>query len=104
MTVKFVLSSSVQGQPIGVGIVPIGLHQVPPNVTDCITLYASNPNSVDDSIIVFWQNTFSTQHRVPCLETVMLLDRIPLTDEELLGARTITGALRVVGFIERTAA
>ncbi len=102
---KHVLSGSTSGQPINVPTGPAAtLHTVPANVLDCITLYASNPNNLDDTITVTWgTGALALDFFCPCLETVPLTVNIPLEAGEVATAVVATNNVHVVGFVERTA-
>lgn len=107
---KHVLSRSTNGQPIPVSLIPVSIHQqglgIPPGTTECMTLYASNPNSIDDVIALIWDNGLMTHHPVGCGETIPIIDNIPLQDGGILGAVALNPhsgvqILHVVGFVER---
>ncbi len=107
---KHVLSQSTNGRPIPVGFLPVSIHQqglgIPPGTTECLTIYASNQNPIDDVIALFWDNGLTTHHPVGCRETIPLIDNIPLQDGGILGAVALNPysgvqTLHVVGFVER---
>lgn len=104
--IKAILSGSTSGQPINVTTGPAAtLHTVPASTIDCITLYASNPNTTNLTITLTWgTGGLSLVMFVPCLETVSLTVSLPLEATEVVTAVVSVGNAHVVGFVERRAA
>lgn len=110
MADKIPFSSSVNGRPIQVGAVATPgtlIHTTIANNRDRITMYASNTGAVDVTLTIeFGGVTGPDLINVfcPALETVVVLDEVPLQEGLLIRAfASIASTINLAGYFEREA-